>query len=105
MSDPSTGRDCRGWPLVRSIARLSPDERAAAEGHLALCRRCTARLDAEKTLEQRLATAGSVTLGVSVAAVVARMAGKSAGAVPFAGSSLTPVVALSTAAVLTAGAG
>ena len=105
MTGPAPGRDCRGWPLVRAGGGLSADERRAADGHLALCRRCTAKLEAEKTLEQQLATAGSMTLGVAVAALAVRMGGKAVGAMPLAGASLAPVVALSTAAVLTVAAG
>src|SRR5437660_10339323 len=103
MTAPTVVRTCRGWPLVRATARLSPAERAAAEGHLALGRHCAARVQAEKSLEQRLAAAGSTTLGIGVAALVARVVSGSSGVASLTGSSVAPVVALSTAAVLTAG--
>src|SRR5947209_8369041 len=105
MTATTTARTCRGWPLVRAAARLSPAERVAAEGQLALCRHCAARVEAEKSLEQRLAAAGSTTLGFGVAALVARLVGGSSGVASLTGSSVAPVVALSTVAVLTASVG
>ena len=102
---PVTSADaCRGWALVAPHLGRTDGERTAASGHLTLCRHCRNRLRAHRQLEQRVATAGTATVGFSVATVVVRTltGGQAAGTV---GTFGLPAVALSTAAALTAGAG
>lgn len=105
-STPITaGDDCRGWGLVAPRPGRTSAERQAGAGHLALCRRCRNKLRAHATLEHRVAAVGSATFGASVTAAVGRafagghLAGGAAGVLS------GPIVALSTAAALTAGAG
>jgi hypothetical protein len=96
--------DCRGWALVAPRPGRTEPERRAASGHLSLCRRCRYRLRAHAVLEHRVAAAGSAAFGASVTAAVARtFAGGNLGGA--AGAITGPVMALSTAAALTAGVG
>lgn len=107
MTEALDRRECRGWPLVRAMARLSPAERVAAEGHLGLCRHCRSRLASRGATERTLAAAGTTTLGTGLAALVAKtVASGVAHASSLIGSAASgPVVAMTTAVALTAGAG
>jgi hypothetical protein len=101
----TTADDCRGWALVAPRPGRTASELRAASGHLSLCRRCRYRLRAHAVLEHRVAAAGSAAFGVSVTAAVARtLAGGNLGGAA-AGAITGPVLALSTAAALTAGVG
>ncbi|HET6818514.1 MAG TPA: hypothetical protein VFH66_14900 [Mycobacteriales bacterium] len=102
---PVTAADeCRGWALVAPRPGRTDPEVRAASGHLSLCRRCRYRLRAHAVLEQRVAAAGSTAFGASVTAAVGRaFAGSHVASA--AGAITGPVLALSTAAALTAGAG
>jgi hypothetical protein len=103
---PVTGGDeCRGWALVAPRPGRTTAERRAGSGHVSLCRRCRNKLRAHAVLEQRVAAAGSVAFGASVTAAVVRAFAGSHAVGSAAGALTAPIVALSTAAALTAGAG
>lgn len=69
-STPMQARDCRGWPLVARSERLTPAERDAANGHLALCRQCRARLDELRQVRGKVWVRGGAVSAVVVADVV-----------------------------------
>jgi hypothetical protein len=98
----TAGDDCRGWSLVAPQPGRNAAERAAAQGHVSLCRSCRNRLRAHRVVERRVAKAGSATLGVGIVAAVVRGVAGSAGAVS---SGAVPFAALSGALAVTAGAG
>ena len=101
----TAAEECRGWALVAPRPGRTLPERRAASGHLSLCRRCRNKLRAHAVLEQRVAAAGSVAFGASVTAAVGRAFAGSHVAGSAAGALTAPIIALSTAVALTAGAG
>jgi len=94
-------RECRGWPLVARKDRLTPAERAAADGHLALCRQCRARLEEQRQTRDKIWVRGGAVSAVVVADVVS-LSLPAGGA--FAGSGLASVV-LGKAGMAIVGAG
>ena len=96
-----TTRECRGWPLVARKDRLTPAERQAADGHLALCRQCRARLDEQRQNRDKIWARGGAVSAV-VAADVVSLSLPAGGA--FAGSGLASVV-LGKAGMAIVGAG
>jgi len=67
---PVVVRECRGWPLVARRERVTSAERAAADGHLALCRQCRGRLDAQRQTRDKIWARGGAVSAVVVADVV-----------------------------------
>jgi hypothetical protein len=63
-------RECRGWPLVARKDRLTSAEREAADGHLALCRQCRARLDQQRQARDKIWVRGGAVSAVVLADVV-----------------------------------
>jgi len=101
---PTSGafpRECRGWPLVARRDRLTPAESAAADGHLALCRQCRARLDEQRQTRDKIWVRGGAVSAVVLADVVS-LSLPAGGA--FAGSGLASVV-LGKAGMAIVGAG
>src|SRR3954470_493958 len=95
-------RECRGWPLVARKDRLTPAEREAADGHLALCRQCRARLDEQRQNRDKMWVRGGGAVSAVVVADVVSLSLPAGGA--FAGSGLASVV-LGKAGMAIVGAG
>src|SRR4051812_37619539 len=95
-------RECRGWPLVARKDRLTPAERQAADGHLALCRQCRARLDEQRQNRDKMWVRGGGAVSAVVVADVVSLSLPAGGA--FAGSGLASVV-LGKAGMAIVGAG
>ena len=58
---PVKPRECRGWPLVARKDRLTDAERAAADGHLTLCRQCRVRLAEQRNRDKIWLRGGAVS--------------------------------------------
>ena len=63
-------RDCRGWPLVARRDRLTEAERAAADGHLTVCRQCRVRADEQRRSRDKIWLRGGAVSTVVLADVV-----------------------------------
>lgn len=67
---PVRPRECRGWPLVARKDRLTAAERAAADGHVTLCRQCRVRLHEQQRNRDKLWLRGGAVSTVVLADVI-----------------------------------
>lgn len=106
MGLPPHSRHCRGWGLVARRG-LTPDERAAGEGHATLCRRCRERLDVlERSRAQLVGGTAGLATGLASAQLLSAggsaLAGSGAGGI-LGSKVVAGIVAAVGGAVLAAG--